>query len=462
MGFNMKKYNISDFGALSDGTLQTKKIQRAIDECFLSGGGIVIIPCGEYLTGGIRLRSNVTLYLKSGAVLKASRNPDDYFSYKNDKIEPLPDDKITDAPYVHLSTIKGETKYEENKSEYRFKRIPGSRWNNAIIRTIDAENVAIIGEKDSVIDGDNCYDAQGEEDYRGPHGLTLFNTKNIKLSGYTIQNCGNWAHNLLFCDNIEATGITVLAGHDGFDAAVCNNLKIADSSFYTGDDCIAGFGNMNVFVSDCVMNSACSAMRFGGTNVIVEKCRMFGPCKYYFRGSLSDEEKRSGSMSAKKGRNNMLSAFTYYADYSLPIKEQPGNIIIKNCKIENAGKLLHYNYSETEIWQKNRPLSDITFENVNISGVSLPIILRGSEEVPVYLTLKNVNADVGDNGVKLKSFINAQNFGAIRMDKFCLKNFKGLAVILKNTDGEVRARDVNVGNTAIEEKTDKAFEIKAI
>ena len=116
MGFNMKKYNISDFGALSDGTLQTEKIQRAIDECFLSGGGIVIIPCGEYLTGGIRLRSNVTLYLKSGAVLKASRNPDDYFSYKNDKIEPLPDDKITYAPYVHLSTIKGETKYEENKS----------------------------------------------------------------------------------------------------------------------------------------------------------------------------------------------------------------------------------------------------------------------------------------------------------------------------------------------------------
>ena len=81
----MRKYNISDFGALSDGTLQTEKIQRAIDECFLNGGGIVIIPCGEYLTGGIRLRSNVTLYLKSGAVLKASRNPDDYFSYLEKK-----------------------------------------------------------------------------------------------------------------------------------------------------------------------------------------------------------------------------------------------------------------------------------------------------------------------------------------------------------------------------------------
>ena len=173
----MRKYNISDFGAVCDENLQTEKIQAAIDKCFSDGGGVVVVPNGEYRTGGIRLRSNVTLYLKSGATLKASRNPQDYFGYMTDKIQPLGDGQITDAPYVHLSTIKNETHYEDNKTEYRFKRIPGSRWNNAIIRTIDAENVAIIGEDGSVIDGDNCFDEQGEEDYRGPHGITLFNTK---------------------------------------------------------------------------------------------------------------------------------------------------------------------------------------------------------------------------------------------------------------------------------------------
>ena len=98
----MKEFNVKDFGAASDGTLQTEKIQSAIDACFIEGGGKVIIPEGEFLTGGIRLRSNITLYLKSGAILKGSRNPEDYFGYINDKIEPLSESEITDAPYVHI------------------------------------------------------------------------------------------------------------------------------------------------------------------------------------------------------------------------------------------------------------------------------------------------------------------------------------------------------------------------
>ena len=49
----MKEFNVKDFGAASDGTLQTEKIQSAIDACYLEGGGKVIIPEGEFLTGGI-------------------------------------------------------------------------------------------------------------------------------------------------------------------------------------------------------------------------------------------------------------------------------------------------------------------------------------------------------------------------------------------------------------------------
>ena len=185
-----KTINAKDFGLVSNtDKLQTKAIQDAIDCCYKNGGGTVEIPQGRYLLGDIRIRSNVTLYLYSGAELVGSQNPEDYFNYKNDKVEPLREDQVTDAPYVHLSTIHGETEYVENKPEYRFRRIPGSRWNNAVIRAIDAENIKIIGEEGSVIDGNNCFDDVGsEEDYRGPHGITFFNCRNIELKGYTIQN----------------------------------------------------------------------------------------------------------------------------------------------------------------------------------------------------------------------------------------------------------------------------------
>ncbi len=56
-------YNIIDFGAKVSDLLQTEAIQNAIDKCFLNGGGEVVIPSGVYRTGGLRLRSHVTLHL---------------------------------------------------------------------------------------------------------------------------------------------------------------------------------------------------------------------------------------------------------------------------------------------------------------------------------------------------------------------------------------------------------------
>lgn len=39
----MRIYNILDYGAIEADLLQTKAIQAAIDDCFLAGGGEVII-----------------------------------------------------------------------------------------------------------------------------------------------------------------------------------------------------------------------------------------------------------------------------------------------------------------------------------------------------------------------------------------------------------------------------------
>ena len=45
-------YHVLDFGAHADGTLTTTELQAAIDACFLAGGGTVVVPAGDYLTGG--------------------------------------------------------------------------------------------------------------------------------------------------------------------------------------------------------------------------------------------------------------------------------------------------------------------------------------------------------------------------------------------------------------------------
>jgi len=453
-----------DFGLKAESeALQTKAVQDAIDYCFEKGGGVVEIPEGEYHIGDIRIRSNITLHLLEGAKLLGSTNPEDYFHYKNDKVEPLREDQITDAPYIHLSTIHGETKYVENKPEYRFRRIPGSRWNNAIIRAIDAENIKIIGEAGSVIDGCNCFDDVGsEEDYRGPHGITFFNCRNIELKGYTIQNTGNWAHNILFCDNIDVDGITALAGHDGFDAFVCHNLRIRNSNFYTGDDCIAGFGNVNIHVLECVLNSSCSAMRFGGTNMLVERCHIYGPGKYCFRGSMPYEERKSRAPSPTIGaRNNMLSAFTYYADYSMPINTQPGNIVISDCTIDMADRFLHYNYSGNEIWQKNVPLESIEFRNIKAESVSMPITAYGDKDIQVSLKLKNVEITMRE-GFEDIDLVHVCNYDNITLENLSVPNYKGDCLIRKWSDGEITLNNVNCGGVNEVKDADKPFFTNAV
>ena len=166
------QYNICDYGATTDGRLCTKEIQAAIDACFLAGGGEVTIPGGTFLTGGLRIRSNVTLHLMENAVLQGSFDPEDYTTYINDEIEPIPMEE-RDLP---VSTVKQGAKV--GKSSY-----PYSRWNNAIIRAIKAKNIAIIGEKGSEINGQNCFDEQGEEGYRGPHAINMWFCENIALRG---------------------------------------------------------------------------------------------------------------------------------------------------------------------------------------------------------------------------------------------------------------------------------------
>lgn len=456
--------SIKDFGAKCDGTLQTTAIQAAIDHCFNLGGGEVIVPEGVYLTGGIRLRSNITLYLQKNAVLKGVRDPEEYYGYAHDTVEPLKPEQITDAGYVGLWMIHGETEYDENDSRYRFKRIPGSRWNNALIRAIDAENVAIIGEEGSVIDGDNCFDAIGEEKYRGPHAVCFFNVKNIHFSGYTVKNSANWAHNMLFCENIAVKNVKVEAGHDGFDAAVCRNISITDCEFYTGDDCIAGFGNTNVLVERCILNSSCSAFRFGGTNVSIKNCKAYAPGKYSFRGGLTNEEKASGVMAtSERARNNMLSFFTYYADYSVPIPDEPGNIVIEDCEICGADRFLHYNFSGNETWQRYRPMRNITFKNIKATNVSMPMTLYGTESNKVELTMENIFIHMRE-GSTAEELIRACHYSRISIDHMQVDGFNGGCLIKAKSIGEVDFRDVvcTLPKESYFLKTNEDFVIKRI
>lgn len=412
--------SILDYGAGTGDALQTGAIQKAIDECFLAGGGEVRVPAGVYRIGCIRLRSRVTLYLEAGAILEGSIDPEDYLCYLQDAVEPI---ETCDDPGISRSVY------------------PYSRWMNAMIRIHNAQDVAIIGEKGSFIDGMNCYDAQGEEGYRGPHGICIHDSRNIRLEGYALKNCGNWAHAIFKSQDVAMRQVTVYAGHDGFDVRVCDNVLVEDCTFITGDDCVAGFDNNDVIVRRCRFDTACSALRFGGNHVLIEDCTAIAPSAFGHRYSLTDEQKRARQLTGADCRHNMLNFFLYYCDHRADPRRTPGDILVRNCRIQNADRLFSLEYDGKHVWCCNRSLSSIRFESCVAEGLSQPAYIYGDVNEPLTLHLKDttLTTRAGSEG---EAVINARNYERIALKNVRIAGYEKPRIEI-HTEGEISMKNTD-------------------
>ncbi len=394
----------------------TAAVQGAIDDCFRTGGGTVRLAKGVWKVGGLRLRSRVTLHLETGCRLLGTRDISRYYVLEKDAVEPV-DPKIIS----HERWYKSDSVYKDTIWRY-----PGSRWNNAIIRLYKATDAAIVGEPGSFIDGDNPYDPEGEEQYRGPLGVNAIDCTNLVFRGYAVNNTGNWAHRLADVQGFVFDGVTCLGGHDAVHFNGCDDVTIQNCTFKTGDDCIAGFDNHRVTVRDSYINSSCSAFRFAGSDVLVERCTVRGPGEWGFRGGLTKEQKAAGAPTppgSALGRNNMLSFFTYYADGTHPIRDFARRIVIRNCTVENADRFLHYNY-DNEQWQRGVPMTDITFERVKALGIKMPLCAYGATGYDVKLALTMRDCEISFSK-PVDEFIRGAEIGSLTLENVTVRGVEG-------------------------------------
>ena len=366
----------------------TRRIQDAIDRAYLAGGGEVRIPSGIWRVGSIRLRSRVTLHLLENAVLEGSRDPEDYLCLEKDELEPAP---------------------REGKGAAAF-----SRWNHAIIKALNAEDIALIGEKGSVIDGQDTYDPRGEEGYRGPHAVNLFCCRNVTFRGYAVRRSANWAHCIFFSENIRADHLCVEGGHDGFHIRGCRNVTVEDSVFHTGDDCIAGFANLNVIVRNCDLNSACSHFRFGGTNVLIEACRAWGPGIYGHRYTMTREEQAASLPTNASHRHNTLAFFTYFATHEISTPCLPGNILVRDTEVDTVDRFFQFNFSGSDKWQTGQSLKSIRFEDMRIRNVRMPAVVYSNPEVATVFEMRDTDYRIAPDAGPIDP-IQAANFERITL-----------------------------------------------
>ncbi len=228
-------YNVREFGAIGNGVvLDTDAIQQAIDTCADNGGGTVYLSGGTFLSGTIFLKSNVTLYLESGAVLQGSPELKHY---------PV--------------TVQEFRSYTDNYTD------------KSLIYAERAENIAIAGR--GILDGEGTA-FSGPYKVR-PYMIRIIECTNITVRDVTIRNSPMWVQHYLACDNVNIDGITVHSrrlhvNNDGMDIDCCHKVRIANCEINSGDDAIVLKATSDrkcrdVTVTNCVLSSATNAFKLG-------------------------------------------------------------------------------------------------------------------------------------------------------------------------------------------------------
>lgn len=232
-------YNIADFGAKPDGqTLATQSIQSAIDQAASAGGGTILFPPGKFLSGTLRLKSNITLHLSSGAVLLGSTNIADYPNI-------IPAIRSYTDNYVKQSLVYGE----------------------------DLSNVSITGR--GVIDGQGAAFkiADRSKPYENrPYLIRLINCRNVSITDLHMTNSPMWVQHYLACERLLLRNLTIVshanANNDGIDIDSCRDVTVSDCVIDSEDDAITLKSTLdrpceNVAITNCIARSRCNAIKMG-------------------------------------------------------------------------------------------------------------------------------------------------------------------------------------------------------
>lgn len=368
----MRDYVVTEYGVVPGKTeLQNKEIQAVLDLC-KAGGGRVIFPRGKYYISSLWMWSDTTLYLQKGAEIYGSTECDDYEVY------PIPESVQMRSDMELITQYYGQ---------------PWETYRRAMISSYGQKNVSIIGEFGSALDGQNCYDPDGEEGYRGPHIVFFSCCENVELTGYTARHSGNFLHETNNCKNLHMHHVTCLGGSDGIHLHCTEHAVIEDCFFKTGDDCIAGININDLQVRRCVLNTSCNGFRIGGVGIYVRDCYVFGPGYYPHRKTVV--KGKFDELPREQGRHNLVCLVDYFGSQNYPYL--PSDLHFENCIVEGANEVIHYHAGKNHL-QNGTYLGTMELKDVRFTDLSYPSWCEAPDHSPMKVILKDVSWTFKDGG----------------------------------------------------------------
>lgn len=228
--------DVTKFGVVADtNVVSTKAIQKLIDDFSKKGGATLHFPAGQYVSGTILLKDNITISLAEKAELLGSKNITDY--------------QMVDA----------------------FRTGNGALMGYCFIGAVDANNVGIIGSGTINGRGKDVLASGGRG--KRPFLVRFVRSQNIQLKGIKLLNSTAWTTHFFACKEIAIEGVTLksrgLGNNDGFDIDCSQDVKISNCDIDTGDDAIcfkttwSKMACKNIEVKDIRITSNHGGIKFG-------------------------------------------------------------------------------------------------------------------------------------------------------------------------------------------------------
>lgn len=316
--FRKDTFDIRKYGAVADGnTLSTAAINRAIAACNKKGGGVVLVPSGQFLTGPVYLLSNVNLHLQRNAMLLYTRDHSQYKLIESnwEGLHAARNESPISATNAENIAITGSGIIDGAGDSWRMvkkDKLTASQWNRLVasggtlsedkrIWYPTASSFAGSKAKDPGVmkPGTTLSNFDSVKDFLRPNLLVLTRCKKVLLQDVTFQNSAAWCLHPIMSEDITIRGIFVknpwyAQNGDGLDLESCKNVVVENSVFDVGDDgiCIKsgrdeqgrkrGMPTENVVVRNCTVYHAHggfvigSEMSGGAKNIIVTDCAFLG------------------------------------------------------------------------------------------------------------------------------------------------------------------------------------------
>lgn len=411
--FPNRDFDIAKFGAVGDSKTDcTEAFRKAIAACNAAGGGRVLVPAGQFLTGAIHLKSNVNLHLAADATIKFSPDPKRYLPLVFTRWEGT--ELMNYSPFIYAFeqeniAVTGEGTLDGQAGLEHWWRWTGRKnwgWKEGEPTAARARNLLHEMAENGTPVSERKF---GEGSYLRPQFIQPYRCKNVLIEGITIKNSPMWEVHPVLCTNVTVRKLTINStgpNNDGCDPESCTDVLIEDCSFNTGDDCIAiksgrnadgrrlHVPSQNIVIRGCHMQDGHGGVTLGSEisggvrNVFAEKCQMDSP-NLNFAVRLKNNAMRGGVLENIYARDITVGQvstaaitidFYYEEGESGKFTPVVRNVDIRNLHSQKAKYALYFRGF------KNAPITDVIIENCDFGGVAEENVLENVKDI----TLRNV------------------------------------------------------------------------